>query len=269
MPVQNTVTNGVYALLTLRVYQASRDPRFNHVFLAAGLDLDACQRAWLGQIGWLNQWMEATPGDASLLLRTPVGELMRERVSTFQKVTPPGIRYWDAMFRTNLTWTGDQGLLIGALREARAAWNRSLPMPDALGRYPQLLQGVFRLVFKPRSYGAVPGVYPLPWLEYGAADPYRALPPGQDLDISDYLTGIAVFMRYALRAYRADPALLAPYRNQVLACANGIVQSGFGSAVAPVGGCEGFGPEGGAVEDQMTPYVNRLASLLLAIEMAR
>ena len=111
-------------------------------------------------------------------------------------------------------------------------------MPPSLRLYPQLLEGVFSFVFKPRSYSAQPGSYPLPWLDATARDPYTALPPGQTLDASDYLTGVAVFMRYALQAYRADPALLTPYRGAIFASANGVVRSGCGQGGMPVGDCD-------------------------------
>lgn len=155
--------------------------------------------------------------------------------------------------------------LLGALRESKAAWNGAPPASLAL--YPQIVQGVFDNVYQPRSYSAIPGRYPLPWLDIGVRDAYTASPPGDDY--ANYATGVAVFMRYALQAYDADPALLAPYRALVVGAANGVVQSGFGANACPAGGCDAFAAAGGSPEDQMTPYVNSLSVLLLAIRMTR
>lgn len=269
-PAQNTVTNSVYTLLSLRLYQASGNPEFAQVFRSSGMNPAAAQTAWKNQVAWFNSWIVATIPAESLLLKLPGAALMRERVSTFYpQANRQGLSYWDAMFRQDLAWTGDQGLLLGVLRESQAQWNVPAPMPPSLQLYPQLLQGVFDYVYKPRSYAAQPGSYPLPWLQVGVTDPYNALPPGQTLDASDYLTGVAVFMRYALQAYRADPALLAPYRDAVIRSANGVVQSGFGLGAFPPGDCDAFAPATGTPEDQMTSYVNRLSVLLLAIQMTR
>lgn len=155
--------------------------------------------------------------------------------------------------------------LLGALRESKAAWNGA--PPASLVLYPQIVQGVFDNVCPPRSYSAVPGRYPLPWLDIGVRDAYTASPPGDDY--ANYATGVAVFMRYALQAYDADPALLAPYRALFVGAANGVVQSGFGANAYPAGGCDAFAAAGGSPEDQMTPYVNSLSVLLLAIRMTR
>lgn len=267
-PAQNTVTNSVYTLLSLRLYQASRNPAFAQLFRASGVSAAAAHAAWTRQVNWFNSWIVDTIPAQSLLLKLPGAALVRERVSTFYpQADRQGLPFWDAMFRQNLAWTGDQGLVLGLMRESYAQWNSPAPMPPSLRLYPQLLEGVFSFVFKPRSYAAQPGSYPLPWLDAAASDPYTALPPGQTLDASDYLTGVAVFMRYALQAYRADPALLTPYRNAIFASANGVVRSGFGQGGMPVGDCDAFAPAGGTPEDQMTSYVNSLSVLLLAIQM--
>ena len=266
-PVQNTVTNGLYALLSLRLHRASRNPAFASVFRASALNASACASAWSEQIVWFDQWMVGTPqADQSLLMALPAGALVRERVSTFQPVGPNAQLYWDAMYRSTLAWTGDQGLLLGALREAQGAWPGGVT-PKVLGLYPGLIEGVFKNAYQPRNYGAVSGDFPMPWLDTASASPYDAPSPGND--DGDYQTGVGVFMRYLLQAWRANPMPLQAYRAQILANADAIVEPGFGEQANPGGACDAFTPRWGSVADTMTAYVNRLSVLVLAIAMAR
>lgn len=267
-PVQNTVTNGLYALLSLRLHRASQNPAFAQVFRASNLNASACRVAWTEQIGWFNQWMTGTPQpDQSLLMSLPSGVLVRERVSTFQPVGPNAQLYWDAMYRSSLAWTGDQGLLLGALREAQAVWPGGVAPPKVLSLYPALIEGVFKNAYQPRRYGSVSGSFPMPWLDTSSPSPYYAPSPGND--DGDYQTGVGVFMRYLLQAWRAKPTLVLAYRPQILANADAIVQPGFGEQAYPGGACDAFTPRQGSVADAMTAYVNRLSVLVLAIAMGR
>lgn len=267
-PVQNSVTNGLYAILTLRIYQASRNPSYNSIFDASGLDAAACLQAWDDQITWLGHWMLDISGDQSLLLEQGFGPLVRERVSTFHAWN--GLNYWDAAYRKNLVWTGDQGLFIGALREG-AIFVRPNPAPPVSSRYAGILAGTFNQGFANRSYGSdgsIKGNFPLPWLDLAAQDRYNAAPPGDDTP--DYQTGVGVFMRYLLQAYQADPAVLSDNHKQViLAMADQVVISGFGTNAMPAGACDAFTPmEDGDETDAMTAYVNHLSVLLLAIAIS-
>ncbi len=261
-PIQNTVTNGLYAILTLRIYRASQNPAFRQVFSESGLDPDACLQAWKDQIGWLNQWMvETTDTDESLLVQTQAGSLVRERVSTFDDG-----KYWDAAYINNLVWTGDQGLLIGALREGKAAGYLQ-PEPKVFSLYSDIMEGVFKNGYRPRTYGTVTGSFLLPWMMIGPGDAYTARPPGGDT--GDYLTGNAVFMRYLLQAYKADPDLVKGYKDDVLSSARSLVKIGDNASARPPGRCNAYTPYVTSFPtDEMTAPVNRLSELLLAIEMS-
>lgn len=265
-PVQNTVTNGVYTVLGLRLYLATQNPNFASVFRDAGFNAQACLQAWQNQIQWYGQWMLGPqPADQSLLLKpsAPTGGLLvRERVSTFH---PVGTQlYWDAAYRKPLSWMGDQGLLIGALREAQGM--HLVPKPAVVDLYPNLIHGAFANAFRPRTYGQVNGSFPLPWLDLDVPNPFWASSPGND--DGDYQTGVGVLMRYLLQAYRADASLLTPYRSMILGTANALVQPGFGvPPPSQSGSCDAFTPAGGSNADLMTAYVNRLSVLTLAIAM--
>ena len=265
-PIQNTVTNAVYALLSLRLSLAAQNPDFAHYFTDVGINLPALNQAWKNQIDWWQQWMQATPEPMQTLLLSAQsgskgGSLVRERVSTFQVVD--GVRYWDSSYNQGMTWSGDQGLLIGALREAQSMYPSS--PPSVVSLYPALIQGVFANYFLPRSYGSVSGSFPLPWLSVGSSAPYIEVPPGNDY--GDYQTGVGVFMRYLLQAYRADPKLLAPYRDTLIALANALVAPGFGTS-SPGGLCDAFTAYGNGNADMISAPVNRLAVLNLAIAIS-
>lgn len=265
-PIQNTVTNGVFALLSLRLCLAAQNPAFTAYFTDAGVDVQACNQAWQDQIAWWQLWMLKTPDPWQSLLLTSqsgsrAGALVRERVSSFHAVD--NVVYWDSSYDRSMTWSGDQGLLIGALREAQSMYRAS--PPPVTGVYPQLIQGMFANAFLPRTYGSVAGEFPLPWLQVGASDPYSAVPPGYDY--GDYQTGVAVFMRYLLQAHQADPALLAPYTPTILANATALVSPGFGRPLQP-GQCDAFTPYGSDNADLMSAYVNRLSVLTLAIALS-
>ncbi|MBN3788860.1 hypothetical protein [Burkholderia sp. Ac-20353] len=262
-PVQNTVTNGLYAILTLRIWQASGNPAFATVFEQSGLRREACLQAWMDQIGWLDRWMTKT-GDAkaSLVLPTTQGCLVRERVSTFYPIDDA---HWDAAYQQDLIWTGDQGLLLGALREAEAASVLSVK-PAAFALYPRIVAGVFESCYKPRRYGGVIGRFLLPWLVVGKSDWANAQSPGSD--DGDYETGPGVFMRYLLQAFKADPSLAQPFRQFIVDSATAFGSGAFGDP-QPGGACDAYTPRPEQDEvDQMTAYVNRLSVLLLAIEMS-
>lgn len=262
-PIQNTVTNGLYAILALRIYQASQNPRYKHVFAESTLDTVACLQAWKDQIHWLNHWMIDAPAEESLLLDLGMGNLVRERVSTFHEWQ--GQRYWDAAYRRDLAWTGDQGLLLGALREGVASGYLD-PLPPVLGQYVNIVIGTFKNGFAPRRYGQVQGVSLLPWIVAGSTDPFsRNFPQG---DNPDYQTGTGVFMRYFLQAYQAEPVRWQKYAEQVLSSATQLVYSTSG-APNPDGPCDAFTPYSNDDLGQLTASVNRLSVMLLAIEMGR
>jgi hypothetical protein len=263
-PIQNTVTNAVFTILSLRIYQAGKNGLFSNIFNESGLDVDSCLQAWKDQIGWFDQWiLQTTAPDESMKLSLDTGCLIRERASTFHEWK--GQQYWDGSYRKDWIWTGDQGLLIGALREGKAA---GYMKSNLLDLYPQIVEGVFKYGYKPRTYNkTIKGNFLLPWIVVGSQNPYSegALAG----DANDYQTGTGIFMRYLLQAYKAEPSLLQNHKDTILNSANNIIKEGFGTNPDPRGSCDPFTPYTG--EDAatlMTAYINRLSVLLLAIEMS-
>ena len=157
-------------------------------------------------------------------------------------------------------------MLIGALREGKAA---GYVKSDVLDLYPQIVAGVFKYGYKPRTYNTtITGNFLLPWIVVNSQDPYS-----EDAlagDAYDYQTGTGVFMRYLLQAYKAEPSLLQNHKDAIIDSANKIIQSGFGTNAQPPGDCDPFTSY--AVKNDpatvMTAYINRLSVLLLAIEIS-
>ncbi|KGI78064.1 hypothetical protein [Oleiagrimonas soli] len=268
-PIQNTVTNGLFAILSLRLALAGAGGAYRDLFEAADLNLAACQDAWTNQWSWFMSWIYDTYGEESLALTiSPTRFLVRERVSTFHEYE--GRRAWDGGYCSRLAWTGDQGLLLGFLREVERAGGT---MPQrGTGAYRLIVSTVFERAYAPRRYfgsGAV-GMFLLPWLRLGDDNPYGTSPPGGS-DYGDYQTGNGVFMRYLLQAYRADPTVVDGYAPLVIGAAKQMTEKSFGESVYPPGCCDAYvsidqcGDHRPA--NQMTPLVNRLAVLLMAHEM--
>ena len=265
-PIQNTVTNAVFTILSLRIYAASLNGDFSKVFNDSTLDTDACIQAWKEQISWFEQWIVNT-GNADESMKLALDNnscLIRERASTFHEWN--GHTWWDGSYEKNWIWTGDQGLLIGALREGKAAGVES----NVLDLYPQIIDGVFAKGYHPRTYnnGKITGNFLLPWIVVGSANPDT-----EDAlagDANDYQTGTHVFMRYLLQAYKAEPDLLKNHKDAILGSADNIIKDGFGTNPNPDSSCDSFTPY---ISDDaatlMSAYVNRLSVLLLAIELSK
>ncbi|GLQ91673.1 hypothetical protein [Dyella acidisoli] len=255
-PIQNTVSNGLYTILSLRLYMACASKKYKQVFEDSTLDEGACLRAWTGQITWLNSWMMDTPADESLLFDLGMGSVVRERVSTFQSP------YWDAAYRKTLAWTGDQGLLMGALRESRAV-GFLLPGLPVLEQYVNIMIGTFKNAYAPRSYGQVQGLSLLPWMLIGETGIPGGFPLGDD---GDYQTGTGVFMRYLLQLYLAEPARLQPYADLITNSAWQVAMSPLG-APNPPGNCDAFTPYPGDGLSELTVHINRLSVIVMAIAL--
>jgi hypothetical protein len=170
--IQNTVTNGLYLVLALRLYQATQDTNFR----------DAASREY----DFLNHWLnDKLPPDISLLLKIQDSRglydyaLVRERVATYAK---------DAQvcgYESDLAWSGDQGIIVGGLIDRMIvvpADNnpKSMVFQNAVA----ILLGVLAVT---NRYKKNPGIL-LPWTHGDGGDP------------KDYSTGIGVFMRYLLYA---------------------------------------------------------------------
>jgi hypothetical protein len=263
-PIQNTVTNAVFTILSLRLYQASQNQLFKNVFAESDLDAGACLQAWKDQISWFEQWIvNTTAADESMKLALDSSCLIRERASRFHEWN--GQMYWDGAYTKEWIWTGDQGLMIGALREAKAAGYKSA-MVDL---YSQIIDGVFKYGYHSRTYnGTITGNFLLPWIVVGSAHP--DLEDAMASDADDYQTGTHVFMRYLLQAYKAEPDLLKNHRDAILDSADNIIKDGFGTNPDPDSSCDSYTPY--VTKDPatlMSAYVNRLSVLLLAIELSK
>lgn len=165
--IQNTVTNGLYLVLSTRLYRAggTRPTR------------DAADREWR----FLSDWFDVGDADKSLLSRFDSGAvLVRERVSTYANGE------WVGGYDKDTFWAGDQGLILGGLVDRMAMRDPEAPeRGELLELAKRILQGVHEQMVEK-------GVLQ-PWI---SAD--GSAPGG---DPGDYTTGIGVFMRYLLYAF--------------------------------------------------------------------
>ncbi len=162
--IQNTVSNALYLIAAQRVG-----------------DLSAADR----EFAFFSQWF----GDSQQSLwwqEMPDAALVRERAGHFygDSSQAPG-------FQRSWAWTGDQGLILGALTDRMRL--KPADRPDLLKRATLLLTGVRRFLIDG-------GGLLLPWTSTGD------VPDG---DATDYATGPGVFWRYALHAFRTDSDLRA------------------------------------------------------------
>jgi hypothetical protein len=268
-PIQNTVTNAVFTILSLRIHQAGASGRFDNVFGKSEMNGGACLQAWKHQIRWFELWLIKTAdADQSMKISDDTGTLIRERATTFYPWKSQ--MYWDASYTKEWFWTGDQGLLVGALRETKAS---GYGQTEVLTLYPEIIDGVFNNGYRARTYASksqkpIEGSFLMPWFKIGAKDPYNARALASDKE--DYQTGTGVFMRYLLQAYQAEPGLAVKYKDVILNSADNIIKLGFGTDPSPEGDCDAYTEYLGADKaTRMSPYINRLAVLLLAIEMSR
>jgi hypothetical protein len=172
--IQNTVTNTQFLVCAARFTNVATGYRFLWSWFYDG----------------------SLPEDNRLLAKYPnVGQLVRERVSTFGEApdkTFPAAPNYDK----NRHWTGDQGILLGALLElVRIDPNHQKDYHDmATSILDAVKTKLTKLVNKRQILQ--------PWT-----------PPdtiGSDY-LTDYATGVGVFMRYLLYVYDSGDAVLRPY----------------------------------------------------------
>ena len=108
--VKNTVTNVLLFLLSSRIYRLSLEENIND----NDKYLDMAYRQWI----WFENWFELDKYEY-LKKVSPTGALVQERPMAFiegstyqEKIHPPWAEGW--------IWTGDQGMLIGALTDMLA-----------------------------------------------------------------------------------------------------------------------------------------------------
>lgn len=171
-----------------------------------------------------------------------VGQLVRERVSTFaeapDKTYPPAPNY-----DKDRHWTGDQGILLGALLEmVRLDPNRRA---DYYPLAKAILDAVRTKLVNGRQILQ-------PWT-----------PPKTigSIYLTDYATGVGVFMRYLLYVYDSGDEVLRPY----IASQEywGFIKDNADAVCDSIGKCPPL-PNGSQM-DHMECLLNQLAVLNAAI----
>ncbi len=168
---QNTVTNSLYLVLSLRLYELETDVTATEHYLEAATM----------QLNWFRSWFNgADPKETLLVSQGGGGMLVRERASTYYD------KSWVNGYNPSTFWAGDQGLVLGGLVDYFMAVSNDM--------FPQTVAvGIVKAI--PGSMTDQNG-YLLPWK-----------PPTGDLcqwDCGDYSCGPGVFMRYLLYAFQND-----------------------------------------------------------------
>ncbi|GGF78094.1 hypothetical protein GCM10007301_42600 [Azorhizobium oxalatiphilum] len=184
---QNTVTNLGYLLLAERffLHEPSNDipPVLKRSYLTAA------QREY----AFLHQWMYLGKPDLALLNHFSPGNpgyvVMRERASLFKNGQQ------DPGYVPLFAWTGDQGLMVSALVDRMRVLGGGSDYQAALYLAMGLIDGVSEFLVKKNPYD-----------EPGQLDPWGVQWPHDGYE-TDYWTGVAVFMRGLLYAYRNSPEL--------------------------------------------------------------
>lgn len=269
--IQNTVTNGLFAVLSLRLCRASHDSRFAELF--EGIDVRALFGYWCRQMGWFDDWFDNSQRtDPRERLKWDLdadnGLLVCERAPKFAS----GL--WNVDYYPNLVWTGDQGIMMGALMDLELARADPECWVGDLGQIPELphlfpASAIARGVSS-HLYGEKARDYLLqPWgrMEYynnkwvAIFDDFG---PGDD---PDYRTGCAVFYRYLgqmLEAGKIDASSWAPR----LAKAATYVADLADPTVD--GSCRCYRSTEGTSSpcNEMTRWINRLALICTAIKFS-
>ena len=149
-----------------------------------GQFMPGVERAYLRQYDFLSTWLWSQEPALWWVHADSKSALVRERVSHFAN------RDQALGFQPNWSWTGDQGLILGVLTDRMISDKENYPR--LLGYAKQLLEGA-------RSQLAVGGILQ-PWSTTG-----RVLSGFED----DYRTGVAVFWRYLLHAWKTNDDLRA------------------------------------------------------------
>jgi hypothetical protein len=150
-----------------------------YLVLASRLgQLDKANREY----GFLNEWFNVQDPAQSLLNRLEYGVLVRERVGTYG-----GEGYLPVCgYDHTLAWAGDQGLILGGAVEMASVG----PDPQASLKLAQDIAWGVKLASQYCNGGILQA-----WVSGDGGDP------------SDYLTGVAVYMRYLLYAYQNNPSM--------------------------------------------------------------
>lgn len=177
-PFQDTVVNGLYFVLANRMKAAG---------WGSQTSIDSIY-------GFIHTWFFDSSLDASTYLYQSVtgGKLVRERVSTYANGSSVH------GFKETLSWTGDQGLLIGALCE----YNRVSPQAWIEPMVTDIMGGIAGSVLE--SAGS--DTYIMPWFPLTANHLHK-------IDAGDYSSGLGVFLRYLDEAYGFDSTVQTQLNN--------------------------------------------------------
>jgi hypothetical protein len=160
--IQNTVTNGLYLVLALRL---------GH------------QEPALREYEFLDNWFNVSESGDALLNRFDGGAVVRERVGTYGSKTN-GSYTCVCGYQSELAWAGDQGIILGGLVDRLNLIGRSNPnYQETLQLAKDIALGVMS---KSKSNGGL----------------LQAWVTGQGGDPGDYDTGVGAYMRYLLYAYQ-------------------------------------------------------------------
>jgi len=179
--IQNTVTNGLYLVLALRLYEATN----NALYLAAAKR----------EYDFLNQWFNVSDSQNGLLFvpggGVP-GALARERMSTYAS----GTRVCG--YTPGLAWSGDQGIIVGGLIDRMIVVPSDNNPGSPASKYAVAILECVASLTNHNSYHGVMQ----PWIWGNGGDP------------GDYSTGVGVFMRYLLYADQKNTRIRNQTRNQ-------------------------------------------------------
>ena len=185
--VKNTVTNVLLFLLSSRIYRLTLSENIgdNDKFL------DMAYRQWL----WFDQWFKLEKYEY-LKKISPLGALVQERPMAFfegsgyqEKIHPPWAEGW--------VWTGDQGMLVGALtdmlavRKELAGWlnKNSIDLDFDTAVFETRIRSIIKLVGKGVKEALISN-------EDGIIREAPCLSSFGPIHGRDYVAGRGIMMRY-------------------------------------------------------------------------
>lgn len=267
-PLQNTVTNAVFFLLSLRLLRLSQDSAYAAYFTNVSFDVSKIQTSVQNQFDWFIKWFNHQPNTPKSLLYMlnerdiTSGILSRERSPLYK--TGPVAGYTQDLF-----WTGDQGLLVAAFREAfeNSPLFSTEDHAQATSMFGAFIEGVWKAAFSNTGYTSIPFPVLRPWVQYtsGIQPQYTYFPPGDD---ADYLTGTAVYCRSLQQSVAAGHVPPPDLKAKITQLADLIVAGNRFKQHNYV--CEAFSPDNpdfSSGANSMTPYINQLAVLCVAAQM--
>lgn len=265
-PVQNTVTNALFMLLTLRVYRALNG-EYAGLVKEGDINVNAIRTMLDNQLSWIQQWFDREEEDSLLLTLAEDKVMVRERVARYRN------GMWDSAFYSGLCWTGDQGIMLAALCEAGQWMETEQIKADSswLSKYKSIMNAVRTTMFSEEGIEGL-GAQLRPWINKGAFNEFDLFPQGDD---ADYQTGVAVYLRYLEQQLAVNPQLADLYRDAVFTAANAICRENYPSP----SGYAAWTCEGMVVQytndspdrrefNKLTPWINRIALLSMAIRLS-